>query len=107
MKTTISLKEVMLLAWHFVRHNGFSKSMALKAAWGNAKLISEMKTGVVSFSFRRLDGTIRKACGTLQDSVLPQPKGAVRKADGTLQTYFDTERQAYRSFKKANLLRVG
>lgn len=107
MKTTISLKEVMLLAWHFVRHNGFTKSVALKAAWNNAKLTSEMKTGVVNFSFRRLDGTIRQACGTLQDTLLPQCKGTGRKADDTLQTYFDTERQAYRSFKKANLLRVG
>lgn len=43
MKTRELLHEVMLLAWQFVRKNGFSMSEALKAAWANLKLMAEMK----------------------------------------------------------------
>ena len=32
------MKEVMSLAWSFVKRNGFSMSEALKCAWANMKL---------------------------------------------------------------------
>lgn len=37
------MKEVMSLAWQMVKKNGFSMSEALKTAWANLKLKSEMK----------------------------------------------------------------
>lgn len=36
MKST--MKDVMLLAWTFVKRNGYSMSDALKCAWANIKL---------------------------------------------------------------------
>lgn len=97
------LTAIMNLAWQFVKRNGFSLSEALKTAWANVKLHAAMKTRIVRFYFRKVDGTIREAYGTLQADKLPETKGTERKANDTLQTYFDTERQEYRSFKKANL----
>ena len=44
------LKEIMTLAWRFVKNNGFTMGEALK----------------VAFHFKKKDGTTRKAVGTLQ-----------------------------------------
>lgn len=63
MKTREFLHEVMLLAWQFVRKNGFSMSEALKAAWVNLKLMAEMKKRIVKFYFQKVDGSIRESYG--------------------------------------------
>lgn len=100
-----TMKEIMTQAWQFIRRNGFTKSEALKAAWANHKLKTAMKSGIVKFWFTKVDGTIREAYGTLKDSVLPAT-GANRRANDTVQVYFDTEKQEYRCFKRANLIRM-
>lgn len=108
MKATFksTLQKVMNLAWAFVKKNGMNLSEALKVAWLNIKLKAQMQTRIVKFHFQKVDGSIREAYGTLQMSVLPATKGTCRKANETLQTYFDTEKQEYRCFKKANLISV-
>lgn len=97
------LSNVMTLAWQFVKRNGFSLSQALKTAWANIKLKEAMKSGIVKFYFQKVDGSIREAYGTLKESLLPPTTGNNRKSNDTIQVYFDTERQEYRSFKKANI----
>lgn len=99
------LREVMCLAWQFVKLNGFTMSDALKTAWVNIKLRCEMKTRIVKFYFQKVSGEIREAYGTLQKKMLP-PVSGERRANRTVQTYYDTEKQEYRCFKKANLLRL-
>lgn len=101
-----NLSEVMNLAWQFVKRNGFSMSEALKAAWLNIKLRIAMKTRIVKFYYQKVDGTIREAYGTLQESLLPPTLGTGRKANETLQTYFDTERMEYRCYKRANIISI-
>ena len=102
------LKEIMNLAWSFVRKNGYSMSEALKCAWLNMKLKALMKERIVKFYFQKVDGSIREAYGTLKESLLPPIKGTEsRKTSDTLQVYFDTEKQSYRSFKVANLIKIG
>lgn len=101
------LKEIMSLAWSFVRKNGYTMSEALKVAWLNMKLKMQMKQKIVRFYYRKVSGEIREAFGSLQENLLPETKGAGRKTNDTLFTYFDTERGEYRSFKRANLLSIG
>lgn len=98
------LKEVMLMAWTFVKRNGFSMSEALKCAWVNMKLKAAMKQRIVKFYFKKVDGTIREAYGTLKENLIPATSNDNRKKNDTVQVYFDTERQEYRCFKKANLI---
>lgn len=98
------LKEVMLMAWQFVKRNGFTMSEALKCAWTNMKLKAAMKQRIVKFYFKKIDGTIRKAYGTLKENLIPATSGENRKKNDTIQVYFDTEKQEYRCFKKANLI---
>lgn len=100
------LKEVMLTAWTFVKRNGFSMSEALKCAWANMKLKAAMKQRIVKFYFKKVDGSVREAYGTLKENLIPATSGDNRKKNDTVQVYFDTERQEYRCFKKANLINI-
>lgn len=108
-----TLSQVMKLAWQFVKRNGFNLSQALKAAWTNVKLKAAMTGKIVKFYFSKVDGTTREAYGTLNAGLIPAIDTTTdtstkkqRKPNDTVQTYFDTERQEWRCFKKANLLRL-
>lgn len=103
MKTN-TLKEIMQLAWSFVKRNGFNMSEALKKSWAYFKLVAKMKYGIVKFYFQKVDGSSREAYGTLCDKYLPEIKGSSKKENDTIQTYYDTEKGEWRSFKKANLI---
>lgn len=70
------------------------------------KLKSKMKSGIVRFYFRKVDGTTREAFGTLSEKLMPETQGTGKKANETIFTYYDTERESWRSFKKANLLSI-
>lgn len=100
-----TMREVMMLAWQFVRKNGYTLSEALKCAWANIKLKAALSKRVVKFYFQKVDGTMREAYGTLMSERIPATKGTKKTAD-TCQVYFDTEKDEWRCFKKANLVRI-
>ena len=99
-----SMREVMNLAWQFVKRNGYSMSEALKTAWANLKIKAEMKKRIVKFYFLKVDGTLREAYGTLNEKLMPAVTGSDKRKSDTVQVYFDTEKQEFRCFKKANLI---
>lgn len=101
-----ALREILNLAWQFVRKNGYTMSEAMKCAWANYKLKQAMKNKIVRFYYRKVSGEIREAFGSLQDKLLPETKESGRKPNDTLFTYFDTEKGEYRSFKRANLIKI-
>lgn len=99
------LRAIMQMAWQFVKRNGMTLADALKKAWQVFKLKAQMTRGIVKFYFRKVDGTIREAYGTLRTDLMPEIKGEDnRKKNDTVQTYFDTEKQEFRCFKLANLV---
>ena len=97
------MKEVMQLAWSFVRKNGYSMSEALKCAWANLKLKAALKVKIVEFYFKKTDGTLRQAFGTLMSDRVPETKGTKKTAENC-QVYFDTE--VGDCFKKCNLIKI-
>ncbi len=99
------MKEVMQMAWSFVRKNGYSMSEALKCAWANLKLKAALKVKIVEFYFKKTDGTLRQAFGTLMSDRVPETKGTKKTADNC-QVYFDTEKEEWRCFKKCNLVKI-
>lgn len=99
------MKEVMSLAWQFVRKNGYSMSEALKCAWANLKLKAALKVKIVEFYFKKTDGTLRQAFGTLMSDRVPETKGTKKTAENC-QVYFDTEVGDWRCFKKCNLIKI-
>ena len=100
-------REVFTLAWQFIKRNGFNLSQALKTAWQNLKLKIAMQTKIVKFYFQKIDGSLREAYGTLYDRLIPEIAGIDnRKRNETVFVYYDTEKQEFRCFKKANLINV-
>lgn len=82
-------------------------SEALKCAWANIKLKVAMKSKIVKFYFQKVDGSPREAYGTLNEKLMPTNTGTDKRAkNDTVQTYFDTEVNEFRCFKKANLLKM-
>lgn len=83
-----------------------SLSEALRLAWKAIKIYAKMHTGKVEFSFRKLDGTIRKAVGTLCDiDYTPSPNAKTRgKPDDDVMCYFDVEKNNFRSFRIISLI---
>jgi hypothetical protein len=66
-----------------------------------------MKLRIVKFYYQKVDGTVREAYGTMAAGIIPSVAGDdTRKKNDTVQVYFDTEKQEWRCFKKANLVSV-
>lgn len=99
------LSEIMRMTWSFVRKNGYTMSEALKCAWANIKLRVLLDKKVVEFYFKKTDGTLRQAFGTLMSGRIPETKGVKKTAD-SCQVYFDTEKDEWRCFKKCNLIKI-
>lgn len=96
-------KTIFALAWQFFKQTGYSFSDCLKKAWQNFKLKSKMKKQIVEFYYKKLDGSIRQAFGTLANT---PPATTNRKPNENLFTYFDTIKNEWRSFYKFNILDI-
>ena len=69
--------------------------------------LQKMQRGIVKFYFQKVDGSIREAWGTLNEKYIPTTTSTNNKAKNeTVQTYFDTEKQEFRCFKKLNLVSI-
>ena len=101
------MREVMRRAWQLVKVYGFSMAEAMKQAWKVLKLKEALKKGIVKFMYTKLNGEIRTAWGTLKEGLIPEIKGTERKKNESLITYYDNEKQAFRSCKIANLIKIG
>lgn len=106
MKTN-DLRNIMTTAWGFFRTTGQNFSACLRQAWANFRLVRLMRRGIVRFYYRKVDGSIREAWGTLRGDLIPATSGKdTRRRNDTIQAYYDTERAAWRCFKKLNLSSV-
>ena len=101
MKRT-DLSNIMRRAWALFRTTGKTFSVCLSKAWGFTGL--PVGCGAVSFGLltKRADGTLRRACGTLQD-IAATIKGTGRPDDGRTVKYYDIEAAGWRSFKVETL----
>lgn len=88
------------IAWT-VRKSFATFSEALTYAWKVVKLQIALCLGVVTFQYKKIDGTIRTAVGT-RDNV-PATKG-IGKPNNSVLTYFDLEAQGWRSAQMASLI---
>lgn len=70
------------------------------------ELVIRMKTEVVSFSFLKKNGEIRRAKGTLRADMCPTIEGNGRPTPNHLQLYFDVEKGSWRSFEKERFIEM-
>lgn len=89
----------MTRAHELRRALGLTMAKALHTAWTLAK----MHLAPVEFTFEKVDGSIRRALGTLASAYLPATGGNRRDCPG-VQIYFDLEKGEWRSFRLANLI---
>ncbi len=97
---------VMKYAWQLWQITRESWQLCMIKAWQLYRLAKYMRSGVVTFYYRKADGSIRKAIGTLMNV----PAGAtirgkkMTKPSYKTMTYYDTVKNSYRSFKVENLI---
>lgn len=92
-------RRVMLTAWQVAdKFNSFAE--ALSYAWSVIKLQVQLLIGTVSFSYKKVDGSIRKAIGTL-DVKYDRKGGTSSKG---VFVYYDLDAQGFRSAKLENLI---
>lgn len=119
-KYSMSEEQRMLLSWtmdlacYLKSKYGMERKAALEKAHLNRSLIMYLGDGVVEFVYEKEDGTEREARGTLCKGISKAFDGYeyVRSdAQSVIWpredfTYWDLEREAFRTFKASRLLRI-
>ena len=98
------LQNIMRRAWELFRTTGKSFAACLSRSWVIFRLIQRMRSSVVQFSYEKIDGTLRKAKGTLR-GVSSIIKGTGTETPKTVK-YYDIEAANWRSFKIENLITI-
>ncbi len=101
----IDLQIIMRRAWQIARATGKVFAVALSSAWQLYRLTKQMRVGIVRFAYEKVDGTLRKAIGTLQATAV-LAKGTGRPDNGRTVKYYDVEADGWRSFKVENLVTI-
>lgn len=89
--------------WNSTRQNW---SDCMKKAWSLYRFVKHLKSGVVGFAYKKVDGTVRNAYGTLSNIYYGSEFGTKKFTKPSYKTivYFDVEKNAFRSFKVENLI---
>lgn len=91
-------------AYELVKTTGKTFAVCLSRAWALYRLTKKMRNGIVKFAYEKVDGTVRKASGTLQN-IESLIKGTGITTVSTVR-YFDIAANGFRSFKIENLITV-
>ena len=65
-----------------------------------------LQKNIVTFNFKKIDGTIRKAVGTLNPDYILKVSGTGKPKPDNIQVYWDLERGDWRSFRTARFIKV-
>lgn len=88
--------------------NGYDLAQSLQVSALIENLQFKLINGTAHFIYRKANGELREAFGTLLEKVADRNingRGYPRKLDG-LQVYFDIEEQEWRSFRYKNLVTI-
>ncbi len=97
-------KQVMSSAWELVKSAGLTLSEALKKAWEVFKFKERLKEWVSVFYYKKKDGTVRRALGTLDPSLIDYEYKGSKKENYKSITYWDMEANGFRSFSIGSLI---
>lgn len=107
MKTNFRTR-VMSYAHHIFESTSVNWSTALKKAWTLYRLAKMMRQGVVKFFYEKVDGSARVAYGTLCNlpAGVTSRRSATKAPNYATMCYWDTKKQAFRSFKVENFIAI-
>lgn len=103
-KVATMKSKVFTNAWELVKSTGETIAVCLSKAWNLYRLRKRMSVEVVTLTYKKLDGTVRRAKATLQ-GVANLIKGTGRENKSTFN-YYDIDAKAFRSFKIENLIAI-
>ncbi len=114
MKTKTSIKKrnfrsnIFKTAWSLLKKGLFSSfAEALHAAWMRFKIRIALKSGLAYFTFRKANGELREAIGTLYKRNFSYlSKGSHRKENLSVVKYWDVVSQGWRSFRIDRLVSI-
>lgn len=97
---------VMKYAWQLWRATKHAWRNCMLKAWQLYRLAKAMRENAVTFYYKKTDGNIRKAVGTLKNVPAGATFGGKRMTKPSYKTmvYFDIEKNAFRCFKIENLI---
>ena len=107
MKNTINNLALLNRATNMVI-KGYDLTQLLQTSVLIEALQFKLVNGTAHFIYRKTNGELRQAFGTLLERVVDRNingRGYPRKLDG-LQAYFDIEEQEWRSFRYENLITI-
>ena len=87
---------------------GYNLNQSLQVSMSIENLQFQLMNGTAHFIYRKKDGSLREAFGTLLEKVVERNTnglGHPRKYDG-LVAYFDIEEQNWRSFRFENFITI-
>lgn len=96
--------KVFCMAYELAKATGKTFAVCLSKAWALYRLTKQMHSGIVSFAYEKVDGSLRKAKGTLKD-IQDLIKGTGKENYKTVR-YFDVEAGGFRSFKVENFITI-
>lgn len=90
------------MAYELMKSTGKAFAVCLSRAWALYRFTKQMHKGIVTFTYEKTDGSLRKAKGTLKD-VQNLIKGTGSENYKTVR-YFDVDANGFRSFKAENFI---
>ena len=84
-----------------------SEERAMRLAVANLEMVKQMRKESVEFRFRKANGDLRVAHGTLQTDLLPKTKGVGKKSSPAVQVFFDMDKNDWRSYRIQTLILEG
>ena len=101
------------LAYWLMDEYMMTRKEAFAKAGLTVDILKALGEGIVEFTFKKDDGSIRKARGTLCKGISEEFDGYEYKTDRQeatdikdIFTYFDLDRQAFRTFKASRVLDI-
>ncbi len=103
----ISRSEVLALAHKIRKEEGLSFSQSQIAAWKAVRLMEALKSGVVSFSYKKEDGSLRSAKGSTNPGLFSyEHKGDAKPAKAVVVKYYDFDANGWRSCRADRIDRI-
>ncbi len=105
---------VFNLANRLMEEENASRKVAFRQAKLTLDLLDALGQGIVSFQYKKQDGTLREARGTLRHGISEAFDNYVYKTEATEKdndtqltfTYWDLDREAFRSFSAMQLEKI-
>ncbi len=97
---------VMKYAWTLYKTTHQAWRVCMIKAWQLYRLAKAMRQGSVPFYYKKADGSIRKALGTLQGIPAGATLGGKKRTKPSYKTmaYWDLDKQSFRCFRIENFI---